>query len=258
MRSLLPALFLLCLSASPAAAQDGTGASLVRIAVELGNLAIVVVFVESAMSALFNWRVYRAAFNHRALKTPIMVAVGLLIVLLFRYDVFARVLVEVGALPAPANGDPDTAGNGLTALISAMVIAGGTSGINTLFQTLGLRSNLPDAPPPPTLRQDEAWISITVEGGAPGDRFLVAIEEGAGDGLPVVAGAVEVRRFWQRVRDAWRTEANRFPSYGGRTLKAQTPYRITVLDTRTAEAPPKLVFEGSFAPRAIVDFDVRL
>lgn len=246
------------LVATPALAQDGTQA-LAEMAVELGQLAIVVVLLESAMAALFNWRVYRAVFNHRALKTPIMLAVGLLIVSTFDYDVFARIMVEVGALQLPQGvTEADRAGGWLTKLISAMIIAGGSGGINTLFQTLGLRSTLPDMPPRPQLNATEAWISVLVNGGEPGDRFHVAIQPLAAPAGPQLAGSVEVKRFWERLREAWRSESNRFPSYGGWSLTAGQSYRIEVIDKRAEDAQPKLVYEGSFAPRSIIDFQVRV
>ena len=224
--------------------------ALANLAVELGKLAIVVVLVESAMSTLFNWRVYRAVFNHRALKTPIMLAVGLMIVWGFGYDIFARTMVLVGAMQA---GDT---GNLLTQVVSAMIIAGGSSGINTLFQNLGLRSVLPDAPPRPQLAATEAWISVQVNGGQPGEAFHVAIAPLATAAGPALAGSVEVKRFWQRVREAWRSESNRFPNYGGWSLEANKGYKIEVVDVRTAPPTSTTVFEGSFAPRAIIDFQV--
>lgn len=242
--------------ATSAVGQDETP-ELAALAIELGKLAIVVVLVESAMASLFNWRVYRAVFNQRALKTPVMLAVGLLIVKLFNYDIFARAMVEVGALQLSQNvTDPDQVGNWLTQLISAMIIAGGSSGINTLFQTLGLRSVLPDEPTRPQLNATEAWISVLVNGAPPGDAFHIAIMPLSTASGPELAGSVEVKNFWQRVSEAFRSYSNRFPNYGGWSLTAGQNYRIEVIDTRVANAQPKVIFEGSFAPRAIIDFQV--
>lgn len=243
----------LALAALPAAAQDGAATSdaLGRVAVELGQFAIVVVVVESALSALFNWRVWRQVFNQRALKTPVMFAAGLLVVLGFGYDIFARILNDVGA-------GIEAQGNWGSVLISALIIAGGSSGINTLFRNLGLRQVLPDAPPKPALSQSEAWISVKVNGGVPGDAFHVAIAPSTLATGPELAGSVEVKSFGVRLREAFRSEPQRFPNYGGWSLDAGKPYRIEVIDTRAPAAKPKLVFEGSFAPRAIIDFQVKI
>jgi hypothetical protein len=188
-----------------------------------------------------------------------MFAVGLLIVKMFNYDLFARTMVEVGALQLPQNvTDPDGAGNWLTQLISAMIIAGGSSGINTLFQTLGLRSVLPDEPARPQLNATEAWISVLVNGAPPSDAFHIAIKPLAAASGPELAGSVEVKSFWQRLISAFRSYSNRFPNYGGWSLTAGQSYRIEIIDTRVTNAQPKLIFEGSFAPRAIIDFQVNV
>ena len=226
--------------------------ALANLAVELGKLAIVVVLVESAMSTLFTWRVYRAVFNHRALKTPIMLAVGLMIVWGFGDHIFWRApWCWSGAMQA---GDTRSL---LTQVVSAMIIAGGSSGINTLLQNLGLPALvLPDAPPRPQLAATEAWISVQVNGGQPGEAFHVAIAPLATTAGPALAGSVEVKRFWHGVREAWRSESNRFPNYGGWSLEANKGYKIEVVDVRSAPPTSTAVFEGSFAPRAIIDFQV--
>ena len=94
-RSGLPLAISAICAASPAFAQV-QGQELADLSVELGKFAVVVVVLESALSAVFTWRVYRAVFNHRALKMPIMFAVGLLVVIGFDYDVFAHVMKIVG------------------------------------------------------------------------------------------------------------------------------------------------------------------
>lgn len=249
-------LFIAISVAAPPAFAQVDPSTLGDLGVELGKFAIVIVLVESALAALFNWRVYRALFNYRALKTPIMLAVGIMIVWIFHYDVFARAMVEVGAIAVPQGTDPNRAGNLLTGLISAMIIAGGSSGINTLFQTLGLRPALPDTPPRPQLAATEAWISVLVNGATPGNRFHVAIQPLTTQAATELAGSVELKPFGQRVREAFRSESTRFPNYGGWSLTAGQNYKIQVVDTRVQGAIPKLVYEGSFAPRAIIDFQV--
>ena len=246
-RSGLPLAISAICAASPAFAQV-QGQELADLTVELGKFAVVVVVLESALSAVFTWRVYRAVFNHRALKMPIMFAVGLLVVIGFDYDVFAHVMKLAG-----------TAGGStwVTKVISALIVAGGSSGVNTLFQNLGLRSPLPEAPARPVLAQTEAWISVRVNGGAPSDIFQVAIKEVETNG-PQLAGSVEVKPFGVRLREAWQSDARRFPNYGGWSVKAGQGYLIQVVDSRVENAEPKTVYQGSFAPRAIIDFQVKV
>jgi hypothetical protein len=221
-----------------------------QLAAILGKVAIVVVILESALSALFNWRVYREVVNHRAWKTPLMFATGLVIVWQFGFDVFAQMLPKAGAVNAPADG------NWLTMIVSALILAGGSSGVNTLFQNLGLRNPLPEAPKRPDLDEGEAWVSVLVNGAVPGIRYHVAFEEDAAITGPHLAGSVETRGWWARLTAAFGNQANRFPNYGGWSVKARQGYRITVVDTTVTGAVPKTVFAGCFAPRAIIDFGV--
>ena len=241
--------------ATAALAQDGTATAadddtLNRLAIILGKVAIIVVILESALSALFNWRVYREVVNHRAWKTPVMLLFGLAICWTFQYDIFAQALVAAGATAAEATG------NWLTLLVSAMILAGGSSGINTLLKNLGLRNALPDGVEPPKLDMAEAWVSVLVNGARPGIRYQVAIRNLDNATGPQLAGTVEVSRVRDRFKAAFRNESRRFPSYGGWSVVAGKGYRIEVVDTTVKDAVPKLVFEGSFAPRAIIDFNI--
>ncbi len=66
------------------------------------QLLAVVLVLEPALAALFQWRVYRMAFNARALKTPIMFVVGLLIVMVAQYNPMDQIL---SAVAGAATGD---------------------------------------------------------------------------------------------------------------------------------------------------------
>lgn len=247
--------FFLFVGLLPSSADADTAASagqLPDLAVELGKLVAVVAVVESALSALFNWRVYRVLFNDRALKTPIMFAVGLLIVTQFQYDIFGRVIARALA-EDPANWS----GGLLSTLLSAMIIAGGTSGINTLFQRLGIRNPLQTAEAAPTLNMDEAWIAIHVVARPECQNIRIAMKETeAVPDLPLV-GSVQQRGFWQRLSEAFSSDAMRFPNYGGRKVRANKVYEISLVyslvsaaGVQDREAP---VFTGGFGPRAVID-----
>lgn len=223
-----------------------------QLATILGTVAIVVVFLESALSSVFNWRVYREVVNQKAMKTPIMLAVSLAICLSFDYDPFALMLAAAGAESEAANG------NWLTQLLSAMILSGGSSGVNTLFRSLGLRETLPEVPPKPVLGDNEAWVSIRVNGTALGAQYQIALTETTAAAEALIVGTVARRRFWERVKESFRSEANRFPGYGGWSVKAKTVYRIEVINNAVDPTVKKHVYEGAFASRAIVDFDVSI
>ncbi len=247
----------LCLSfglAGAAQAQDSAAAgasTLTALAQDLGKFAVVVVFIESAMSAIFNWRVYRAIVNYRSMKTPVLWAVGLAVVATYHYDIFNIIMASVKPVAA------SSAGSWLTYAVSALMIAGGSSGINTLFLRLGIRSPIAEEPVKPALSMTEAWLSVKVTRTAARGPIQIAIEEVAGGPALPLVGSLQERTLGQRLRDAFGADSMRFPSYGGWTIKAGQSYRITAIATAESAnglvSQSKVIYEGAFAPRAIVD-----
>jgi hypothetical protein len=218
------------------------------LAILLGLFAVAVI-MEQAMTALFQWRVYRTYFDARALKTPLMFLVGLGVVLSFKYDVFKDVLTLVSPGPGPS-------GETISKLLSALVLAGGSAGVYNLLVQLGFRS--PPAPltPIPTLDATEAWISVTVN--TPEPIATVHIAEKIADGSyqpAMLLGCLKQSKIrsvgaFNMLLGVFLANPMRYPSYGGRKVKADTDYRITV----KAGASEVTVFDGRIASRAIIDF----
>jgi hypothetical protein len=260
------------LPAQPSGSREGTWNTLSGTLLQL--LAVVIV-VESALAALFNWRVFRIAFNARALKTPIMFGVGLLLVLVTTYDPM-KAIITAGDVPLTETHPLTLFFQGsLTTVLSAMIIAGGSEGIFQLLKKLGIRSPETSQNEAATkgLKADQAWISIRATGVTEPQPIQIGIEElgsayiAANDSLsyffdrveqPPLAGSIDSRTVWQRVKAAFTADASRFPSYGGRTVSADKPYRITA--TWISEDMPRSVgiFRGKFAPRALIDLSVDL
>ncbi len=231
-----------------------------QLGIELVALAVIVLVVESALATIFQWRLYRMLFNNRAVKTLVMVAVGLTIVLGFQYDIFARLvaLVTPGNTPAAWSGKISTG-------LSALIIAGGSAGVNTLLQRLGIRSPIQAEPERPVLNKDQAWISVRVKRNTAVGPVQIAVRELADDAkAPALAGTLAERTFWETVREAFMADAMRFPSYGGRTVTSGKTYEILAVGKRLvpvngvnqSEDFSVPVYAGSFASQAIVDFSV--
>ena len=241
-------------SVAQAAGEVAGAATVTALAEELGKFAIVVVFIESAMSAIFNWRVYRAIVNYRSMKMPVLWAVGLTVVSAYQYDIFNTIMV------AATPGSAGTGNTLLTYAVSALMIAGGSSGINTLFLRLGIRSPIADEPVKPALSMTEAWLSVRVTRVTAVGPVQIAIEEVAGAAMTPLVGSLQERTLGERLREAFEADAMRFPSYGGWTMKAGQSYRITasaaVKVANGLETMTKVIYEGGFAPRAIVDLQV--
>ncbi len=260
----------LACSVEPALANGppvGNSSGLEKLSPVLVQLLAVVLVLESALAALFQWRVYRMAFNARALKTPIMFVVGLLIVMVAQYNPMDQIL---SAVAGAATGDGQGR-SALTGLLSAMILAGGSAGVFALFSRLGLRSPVTAVEQQAAkLNADQAWLSIRVKGAPEGSPIQIGIEElSAPDsekmhyafdhvGLPPFAGTIDPRDWWDRAAASFSADAQRFPSYGGRKVAAGKQYRIMATWQEGGRMEKFGVFRGQFAARAFIDLTVDL
>ena len=230
-------------------AETGTSIYTASIAA-LTKLFVLAVLLESALSLIFNWRVFLEFFNRRAIKTVVMFVVSLIVVKTFDIDIVAELMkiYDQGSSP----------GDLMSTILTAMILAGGSSGVNNLFVALGFRSrsNEKTAQPP----SKEAWISILVhrENAATGEVLVQVSEEASGTKATyeAIAGSVNARK---KFRDLFFPNRDRFPKSGGYKVKSGKVYKISV--TGKDESGALLTGLGdtySFAPRAIVDLDVEL
>lgn len=262
--SILPialAASVLALAADPALANAGGKPDdlIIRLATDLVGLFVVATLVETALNTIFNWRVYREFLNGRAVKTLVMIVVGLAVVKGFDYDIVDKIV-------SVASDNPRASG-GLSQLLSALVIAGGSATVYQLFKALGLRPPVdPDekkAQPP----ENKAWVSVRIiRKKAVGDVQL-HIEAATNPSeeaksKPPLAGIVRApSSLATRLRLLFLADPTRFPSYGGRTFTADdTVYRIvaTGLASVGDGEPPaefrETIYEGRLASRALLDF----
>lgn len=89
------------------------------------------VVVESAMSVIFDWRIFIRHFEGRGVKTPFIVGTTFLLFLKYDLDIIYDLLVALGR-----DASPSIVGTFLTALL----VAGGSGGIFRIFSRLGIRS----------------------------------------------------------------------------------------------------------------------
>ena len=232
-----------------AVAEEGTNIYTASIAA-LTKLFVLAVLVESALSLIFNWRVFLEFFNKRAIKTVVMFAVSLVVVRTFNIDIVAQLMETYG--------QGATQGDAMSTILTALILAGGSSGVNNLFIALGFRSRLQEqAPQPP---KTEAWIAILVhrDNAATGEVLVQISEEPSGTAAQhdSIAGSVNARK---KFRDLFFPNRNRFPSSGGYKVKAGKVYKISVTGKdASGKEHTRLGDTYSFAPRAIVDLDVKL
>lgn len=235
--------------------EPGNQVDTAELAKQLAGLFVVATVLESALTTLFNWRVYREFFNGRAFKTLIMVAAGYAVVELFRYDVVSTIISNAGGMGSEAPA--------LSKFLSALVLAGGSAAVNQLFRALGLRPPVEEDEPRKLPPEKKAWVSVRIiRDKAVGDVRIgwdvIANPSDAQKTIPATAGIVAQHRgFWGRLWRLFFADPTRFPSYGGRTVDTDGKiYRIVATARLQDSETPREheIYVGPFADRAIVDF----
>jgi hypothetical protein len=107
-----------------------SGVDMGKIGDILVKFLVLSVIFESALTPIFNWRVFLAHFDEKGYKTPITVILALLTFWIYDLDIFREVMAAFG-LPAKSG----FAGK----VITALLIAGGSNGVLTLFDKLHIR-----------------------------------------------------------------------------------------------------------------------
>lgn len=222
---------------------------------------VLAVLLESAFELLFNWRLFQEYLVGKAWRTPIMFAISLLVVLQFGFDPLAQIF------NAYMGGGQQGKNGWLTAMLSAMILAGGSVGVNRIMTSLGFRSPFPKVEQERARLSDmEAYLSVTVRAKNGANHFAVNMAETATDPnspqvLGIIAGDQE-----GRLRNLFFPTRLRIPRSGGLRVAVNKSYRISVTDLRsgleynihgklTSEAPSPVL---RFSPRAFVDLVINI
>ena len=96
----------------------------------LTALLIISIFYETALSSIFNWRLFQTVLKDKGAKTPVTIAVAFAVFWHYDLDLFTELLKALG-YPQESN----LGGK----IITALIIAGGSGGVNGLFERLNIR-----------------------------------------------------------------------------------------------------------------------
>lgn len=121
-------------------------------ALALTKLAVIAVILEQALAVIFDWKPFRETFDRKAVKPLVSFLFAVGIVHQFKLDI-------VGELIEAYSSSPVTSAGVVSKLVTALVLAGGSGGINRIMQRLGIRTDLnlkEEAAPPPT----DAFVSV--------------------------------------------------------------------------------------------------
>lgn len=191
-------------------------------------LFVVAVLLELALGLLFTWSKFLAVFDAKGVKTIISFAVALVLVNTLGLDILAHVVSLIW--------NPQVKSDMLTSTLSAMVLAGGSNVVNTLFLALGFRSprtaESVQAKPPPT----KAWISVRIvrqDTKGTNETVKVAMRQRTSTGnedfvdVALIDGA-----DWRKSVLAWFfRDPMRFPGAGGYSVLPNTPCEVKASTT---------------------------
>lgn len=223
---------------------------------------VLALLLESAFALLFNWRLFQVYFVGKAWRTPIMLASAWLVVEAFNFDLMAALMSAY--YPGSAMR---TAHGWHTSLLTAMILAGGSVGVNRILTTLNFRSQLPkEGLEVEELKQSgAAYVAVKVEGAT--QVVVQRTESAASDNavnIPMLVGLTKTKA--PRVVELLFGDPNRVPRAGGFRVDATQFHRISV------SAPSGEVYdlqgkkieshaaapEYRFAPGAIIDFRLNI
>ncbi len=184
---LIVCILLCCLFASPGLAQAGTEdgeINMTKLAKTLGVFFVLSVIFEIALTPIFDWTVFLLYCEGKGCKTPIKVALALLVSMTYPLNILTEILEALGK-GTPSERSAAIAGQILTALL----IAGGSDGIYKIFTRLGLRNPLEREQKAKEFRQAKAEQNKSADEGSDSDADSGSGEESAperpqGEGTP--------------------------------------------------------------------------
>lgn len=125
---------------------------------------ILAVLIEVALSVLFRWRVFLRKAEGKGWKFPIAFVVSLAIVIAHQIDLPSDVVVAFADKLADGNSDTPAFSKEVGFAISALIIAGGSSSVNSVFERLGWRNPLAQQQKAEQERQKtqgRLWVQVT-------------------------------------------------------------------------------------------------
>lgn len=214
-------------------------------------LLILAVLIESGLALIFHWKPFLVYFDSKTVNALVAFAFSLLLVYLFKLDIITTLINIYSApnLPQPANW----AGR----ILTAMIIAGGSAGVNKLFQSLGFRpvSAMEQAQPKPA--PTEAWVAVTLvrdRAEGPVNVLIGPTGEHAVAGIISGSGRKAAKESWWRY---FLRAQGRFPPSGGHSIAPGGPYEVKLVGrNKDIDITSKTWGPYPVAAGAIVDIEL--
>ncbi|MER9465369.1 hypothetical protein NKI82_05525 [Mesorhizobium sp. M0482] len=220
-------------------------------------LFVMAILIESALAVIFNWRLFLELFYGRGVKTLVMIAVSALVVWTFNIDVVHTMLASYQL------SDPSAGSDTLSRFLTALILAGGSSGVYQILVSLGYRQARTPEDIKPKPKNEKAWISVKVlRRSALGPVYVRISDAGAvtQDSPPQLAGVIAPTGFWSIVWSVFFLDRNRFPQAGGFEVDTAKQYKLDVSAKDSEGQVLEADINGlyTFGPGAIIDMRTTL
>ena len=137
-------------SDSPQNISDHVYSGMFKILFNVFALSIV---LESALAVLFNWRPFLIYFASKGARTPISLILAWVVSSLLHLDLISQ-------LYAASSESNAVDLHGIGTFLTALVLAGGSSGVNNIMKSLGFRDIARPETISPKPPMNSAWVSV--------------------------------------------------------------------------------------------------
>jgi hypothetical protein len=236
----------------PAAAPAAPNANDPHVLPESGQaivkLFVLAVLLESALALLFNWRPFVVYFDGRAVKPLVSFAAALVVVFAFGLSDLEALLRAYGSTSMGEDGAR------ICRIIEAMIIAGGSSGVNNLLRNLGFRAIPTQEQAPKQPDKTDAWLSVGLHRNSAVGPVQVQIKPGVSIGT--ITGTLRKPGLWS----FFLKDTGRLPASGGMIVEPNVQYTVSVSgeDGKHQALTPPAPQQVMLAPGAIVDLEFTL
>jgi hypothetical protein len=223
----------------PVVDADGTSATgnfkLVVMAEGLFAALILAIVLEQALALLFNWRPFILVFDGRGVKS--LVSLGLALVVVCAVNRLDLLQIFQNAMSGPVER-PVEKGSWTGILITALVVAGGSAGINNILVSLGFRSATRAEEVRPKPPREYAWLSVRLlrkaESGTAPVRVMLSK-----DGEPYqLIGMIDGIRSPQGFLRWLLRDRTRFPTAAGHAVEGDHRYSVMLEGSDVPSAVP--------------------
>jgi hypothetical protein len=211
-------------------------------------LFILAVILESGLAVIFNWKLFFTIFDPKATKPLVAILVASLFVFMYKLDITTTLVNLYTGTTYPLNVGGQ--------LLTALVIAGGSSGVNRMLQALGFRAVQEGPPPPIKPPATVAWLAVVLRRSNAVGTVNVLAGEPANMKL---AGTINGLALSGRIRRFFLKDDSRFPPSGGHTLTPGTyAVRLEGVDKSGANIESKIWGPYNIEAGSIVDVELTL